>query len=367
MPRLLSQFQVLAHDLSSSKQCFSILLFATMMRCCTEEDRFVLPDLKLRSAKSKRPTPWPLLLISFALLAAAGLSTHKAPTAHRDLTHRTHRVKSVQKLPAPAGVSLPKMTAARTLPFAIGENSGVLWNLSSGQLMWTHNPNLVQPYASTTKLMTIYLALHDLPLSQSVSISPLAAATTGSDIRMTVGNRFTVRQLLYALMMDSANNSAVALAQADSGSVPAFVAKMNHEASLLGMSNTHYADPDGLSPRSSGSAWDLSIIARADMLNPLFRQIVRTKEASLPHNPIVRNLNGLLFMDPTVIGIKTGWTTKAGFNLVFAATRHVAGQSVTLLGVIMHGQHGFLPEYQDAEKILNWGFSHIKSATAITP
>lgn len=307
-----------------------------------------------------------MLAVIAALLIAAGFSTHKAPTSvtapHRPVNH-THAAR----LLTPATVSLPSQSAANALPFAIGENSGVLWNLTTGQLIWADRPHLTQPYASTTKLMTIYLALHDLPLSKTVSISPLAAGTTGSDIRMSVGNRFTVRQLLYALMLDSANDSAVALAQTDSGSVSTFVAKMNRTAHAMGMSNTHYADPDGLSPQSGGSAWDLGIIARADMENPLFRKIVRTKETSLPHNPIVRNLNGLLFIDPTVIGLKTGWTTEAGFNLVFAATRKVDGRPVTLLGVIMHAQDGFPPEYQDAEKILKWGFQQVKPADTTAP
>ncbi|PSR23677.1 MAG: D-alanyl-D-alanine carboxypeptidase [Sulfobacillus acidophilus] len=271
------------------------------------------------------------------------------------------------KLSAPATVTLPRKSAAAMLPFSIGENSGVLWNLSTGQLLWAYHPYLREPYASTTKLMTIYLIIHRLPLSQVVSISPLAAGTTGSDIRMEVGEHFTVRQLLYALMLASANDAAVALAQQEAGTVPAFLAQMRKETTDLGMTGTTYADPDGLSPGSAGSAWDLSIIARADMESPLFRRIVKTKEISLPNNPVVRNLNTLLFLDPSVIGIKTGWTTAAGFNLVFAATRPVDGHKVTLLGVIMHGQDGFPPEDEDAEKILNWGFHQVKITGATTP
>jgi D-alanyl-D-alanine carboxypeptidase (penicillin-binding protein 5/6) len=102
------------------------------------------------------------------------------------------------------------------------------------------------------------------------------------------------------------------------------------------------------------------MIAEQDLRNPLFRKIVDTKETALPHNPVVRNLNGLLFMDPDVIGVKTGWTTAAGFNVIFAATRTINGHQVTLLGVILHAEDGFPPEDEDAEKILGWGFHQVR-------
>lgn len=307
--------------------------------------------------------PWAFLVVSAILITAAGI---RHPHAHVP-KRPTPVVAHASKLSSPASVTIPTQSVPSALPFRIGENSGVLWNLTTGQLLWAYRPHVPGPYASTTKLMTIYLALKHLPLTGVVPISLKAAATTGSDIRMATSYHFTVRQLLYGLMLDSANNAAVALAQYEAGSVPAFVAQMNHTAQIMGMTNTVYADPDGLSPGSKGSAWDLSIIARADMENPLFRKIVRTKQTSLPHNPIVRNLNGLLFLDPSVIGVKTGWTTEAGFNLVFAATRRVNGHPVTLLGVIMHGQHGFPPEYQDAEKILHWGFLRAQGRRSPAP
>ncbi len=324
----------------------------------------MLPRTRYRIAKKKR-LPWALFLLTVALLTIGllhgGLVVKKAPSVHE----KSDTPKTT--LLDPATVQLPLESAATALPFPIGEDSGVLWNLSTGQLIWAYHPYLKGPYASTTKLMTIYLIINHLPLSQVVTISPLAAGTSGSDIRMAVGEHFTVRQLLYALMLASANDAAVALAQQEAGTVPAFLAQMRKTAIDLGMTDTTYADPDGLSPRSAGSAWDLAIIARADMESPLFRRIVRTKEISLPNNPVVRNLNNLLFLDPSVIGVKTGWTTEAGFNLVFAATRSVNGHKVTLLGVIMHGQDGFPPEDEDAEKILNWGFHRVATTKATTP
>ncbi len=302
---------------------------------------------------------WGLVALAVVLFVALGIN-RQVITSQRHW-RRVVQAHTPARLPNPATVTLPSTQVPSRLPFPIGENSGILWNLTTGQLIWEDHPHLREPYASTTKLMTIYLVLQHLPLTRVVQITPAAAATGGSDIDMSVGDRFTVRELLYALMMRSANDAAVALAAADAGSVPRFVREMNHMAHVLGMRQTTYRDPDGLSPQSAGTAWDLSIIARLDMQNPLFRQIVRTKITALPHNPVVTNLNGLLFLDPTVVGIKSGWTTAAGFNLVFAATRRVDGRPVTLMGVLMHGQMGFPPEYQDAEHLLNWGFMRIKT------
>lgn len=316
-----------------------------------------------RRRKPVSPVSWGAALLAVIVIIATWVHYHF-------FTHSAHPhpVSSASKrLPTQVKTwDIVEATPLNTprLPFKIGETSGILWNLNTHQLLWQLHPHTPGPLASTTKLMTIYLILHHLALSRVITISPAAAATSGSDIYMAPGEHFTVNQLLYGLMLASANDASVALAQSMAGSQRAFVREMNHQARIFGMNGTHYADPDGLSPQSIGTAWDLSIIAEQDLRNPLFRHIVDTKITHLPHNPIVRNLNGLLFIDPSVIGIKTGWTTKAGFNLVFAATRQVRGHSVTLLGVILHAQHGFPPEYQDAEKILNWGFQQVSLQTA---
>ena len=299
--------------------------------------------------------PWAAAVIVILLILSAWVNqifTHASPAPQTATTKSSGNS-------APWYLVEPGSSATPSLPFKIGESSGILWNLNTHQLLWQLHPHQRGPLASTTKLMTIYLILHHLPLNRVVTVSPEAASTTGSDIYMAVGEHYTVRQLVYALMLASANDAAVALAENMSGTRAQFVAAMNRQARKFDMNGTHYADPDGLSPNSVGTAWDLSIIAEQDLRIPLFRRIVDTKVTSLPHNSVVRNLNSLLFLDPSVIGVKTGWTTQAGFNLVFAATRNVDGKPVTLLGVILHGQHGFPPENQDAEKILNWGFHQV--------
>ncbi len=248
--------------------------------------------------------------------------------------------------------------AGTSLPFPLHEPDAVLAIYGQPQLLYAKNITQQGPIASTTKLMTAYLVAESLPMNQVVVISPSAAATGGSDMRMYPGERFTVRQLLTGMLMVSANDAAVALAQAVSGHTAAFVALMNRTAQSLGLHHTHYADPDGISPGSSSSAGDLLRLAELDLQIPVLRQIMRTKTASLPNNPIVININGILWRDPTVIGLKTGWTSQAACTLVFAAQRTVNGYPVTLVGVLLHAQL-FATEYADAESLLNWGYGTI--------
>ncbi len=285
------------------------------------------------------------ILASLALHSSrAAVRPHAASRDDADTSAATHPIRWI-----PSGTPLP---------FALHEPDAALAVYGQSQLLYAQNLTQQGPIASTTKLMTAYLVAETLPMNQVVVISSTAAATGGSDMRMHPGERFTVQQLLTGMLMVSANDAAVALAQAVSGHTAAFVALMNQTAQSLGLHHTHYADPDGISPGSTSSAGDLLRLAELDLQIPVLRQIVRTKTASLPNNPTVININGILWRDPTVIGLKTGWTTQAACTLVFAAQRTVNGYPVTLVGVLLHARL-FTTEYGDAESLLNWGYATI--------
>jgi D-alanyl-D-alanine carboxypeptidase (penicillin-binding protein 5/6) len=145
---------------------------------------------------------------------------------------------------------------------------------------------------------------------------------------------FSELELLQGLLIPSANNFAEILANWDSGSVSAFLQKMNAEARSLGMTNTTYADASGFSPGSTSTPQDQLILARAAMQDPVFAQVVGTAQARLPGIGLVNNVNQLLGQEG-VIGIKTGFTEEAGGNLLFAARRQVAGQPVDIVGAIL--------------------------------
>jgi len=248
-------------------------------------------------------------------------------------------------------------------PAPVHEPEGILLVYGQPTPLWSENASAPGPIASTTKLMTAYLSSQALPLDQIVTVSDQAAATGGSEMFLRPGDRFTVRQLLEGMILRSANNAAVALAQATSGSTRAFVAEMNRTAATLGLHATHFADPDGLSPDSVSSAADLARIAEVDLASPTLRRIFTLKQTSLPENPTVVNIDGMVWRDPSSLGLKTGWTTEAGACLVFAATRPVDGVPVTLVGVLLHGQ-AFPQEYRDAERLLDWGYAALAPTVA---
>lgn len=306
-----------------------------------------------RPARKGLPVRGLLLAVMVALAAYFGLVN---PHAHGMLKHglsQSHRSKP--KPPVPIAWVPPNAVP----PFPIHEPDGILMVYGQSQPLWAVNANAMGPVASTTKLMTAYLTMRALPLSQVVTISDSAAGTGGSEMFMRPHDRFTVGQLLTGMLLRSANNAAVALSQAVAGHQANFVQMMNRTAVKMGLLHTHYADPDGISPGSASSARDLAILAQADLQSPILRHIMRMQRTSLPENPIVVNIDGMVWRDPTSLGLKTGWTSASQACLVFAARRPVDGHLVTLVGVLLHGAQ-FPVEYSDAQALLNWGFKAIR-------
>jgi len=250
-------------------------------------------------------------------------------------------------LAPPAHGSLPPVEAT----------AFVLLEERTGQVLLARNPDLPRPPASTTKILTALLVLENLPLDRVVKVSARAAAQReGSSIGLEVGERRTVRELLYALLVKSANDAAVALAEAVDGSVEGFVRRMNARARALGARNTHFVNPHGLhQPGHYTTASDLARIARAALQNPVFREIVRTREYEYPsaQGPL-RLLNGnrLLGRYPGADGVKTGWTAQSGRCLVASATR--SGRR--LLVVLLNAPQVF----QDAARLLDYGFEQFE-------
>jgi D-alanyl-D-alanine carboxypeptidase (penicillin-binding protein 5/6) len=303
-----------------------------------------------------------LVILGLAAVAYWSLWTpeHPAQGFADPPTHLRHATTIPSGLAAPDPPAPVRWVAPGTPPPpSVSEPDGILLVYGQSIPLWSKNPQAEGPVASTTKLMTAYLVASSLPWNDPVTISDYAAATGGSEMFLRPGDRFTVGQLLYGMLMRSANNAAVALAQAVSGRASRFVSLMNRTAAALNLRHTHYQDPDGISPGSQSSAADLARLAELDLANPALARIMTTRETSLPENPTVVNIDGMIWRDQSALGLKTGWTSQAGTCLVFAARRTVAGHPVTLVGVLLHGQT-FPPEYNDAEALLNWGFRAIR-------
>jgi D-alanyl-D-alanine carboxypeptidase (penicillin-binding protein 5/6) len=210
------------------------------------------------------------------------------------------------------------------------------------------------PIASVTKMMTAYLVLKAHPITgdQSGPTLTMTAADAAlysqevaqddSTLEVTAGEQLTERQLLEALLIPSADNIARLLAVWDAGSVTAFVQQMNAEAAALGMTETHYADPSGLSPQTVSTAADQAILAGLDMENPVFASIVDHTAITLPLVGRVTNYNPVVGEDG-IVGVKSGYTGQALACLVVAAPRTVDGHTAMVI-VATLGQPNGLPQ-----------------------
>jgi D-alanyl-D-alanine carboxypeptidase (penicillin-binding protein 5/6) len=203
-----------------------------------------------------------------------------------------------------------------------------------------------RPIASVTKIMTAYVILKNHPLRTGES-GPVITFTARdaerylemvnedqSVLAVRAGMQLTQFQMLQGMLIPSANNFAETIAVWDAGSVTAFVAKMNAEAQALGMTQTTYTDTSGFFSSSVSTAADQLLLSHIAMENPVFREIVGTRQVTLPGIGLVNNVNQLLGQEG-VIGIKTGFTEEAGGNLAFAAQRQVSGRTIEVQGVVL--------------------------------
>lgn len=287
-----------------------------------------------------RLQPQALVMLVMALLAMGGVMLF-SPAAHASAA-----TKSAQTLPD------PKVQA----------NSSMLINLTTGAVLWSDHADKELPMASTTKIMTAVVVLQHASLDQLVTIGPDAVAAVQCDcskMGVSVGEVFTVRELLYGMLLPSGIDAAVALADAVAGDTTTFVDMMNAQAQALGMTETHYVNVHGLDdkPEHFSSARDIITLTTYAKQFSAFQQVVATHEQVIPATDQHKaydlfNTNLLLGTYPGADGVKTGTTGHAGHCLVFSATRG----STRLLGVEL-GAPTDDARYQDARNLLDWGFA----------
>ncbi|MES2024504.1 MAG: D-alanyl-D-alanine carboxypeptidase family protein [Pseudomonadota bacterium] len=270
-------------------------------------------------------------------------------------------------LAAVAATVLSLSTAfAQSVPSpTINAKSWLLLDATSNQVLASSEPDMRIEPASLTKLMTAYVAFtavldKKLDLNQMITISTNAWKVDPSSSKMFIEPRVPVKvnDLLYGLIVQSGNDAAVALAEAVAGTEDAFVSLMNREAERMGMKSTHFANPHGLPSASNYStARDLSILA-SHLINdhPEFYKIYSTKEFT--YNNIKQpNRNRLLWLDPTVDGMKTGYTQGAGYCLISTAKRPNGTGERRLISVVL-GTASDQARAQESQKLLNWGFQN---------
>ena len=235
--------------------------------------------------------------------------------------------------------------------------ASVLIEADSGDVIFEKNSSKRMGPASTTKIMTALVALENADENAEMIFDARAENTEGSSAYMRAGEKYTLKELLYAMMLQSANDAAACIAYAVGGSIEGFAEMMNGKAKELGLENTHFENPHGLDGEEHfTSAYDLAMIAREALKNETFAGIVSSKTAKIgagEHTKVFRNHNRLLFEYDDVIGVKTGFTKKCGRTLVSAAERN----GVKLICVTLCDGD----DWRDHRRLLNAGFELYES------
>jgi serine-type D-Ala-D-Ala carboxypeptidase (penicillin-binding protein 5/6) len=248
----------------------------------------------------------------------------------------------------------------------ISSPAAVVEIMDSGKVLYEHNSTERRPMASTTKIMTAILIIEaGEDLDTTVKVSANAAGTWEVTKWVSAGDVLTVRQLLYALLLRSANGAAVALAEHNAGSVSAFAEKMNKKAEQLGMKDSHFVTPNGLDADGHYStAADMALLGRHAMKNETFRKFVDTKQYTLQiknRQPVVlKNTNTLLTKYAWVNGVKTGSTPKGDYCLVSSGLKN--GREV--IAVVL-GNPDSEKRFADSAALLQFGIDQFRSVTVV--
>lgn len=295
-----------------------------------------------KSTKSKSILALLLVAVTFAVL--------RTTAAPREVVPR--EVVTNSRWPSPPAI--------QTASAAVAVN---------GRLVLDLNGQIPRPLASTAKIMTAYLALkslrpadHIVVTSEDIATTLRQAAEDGVEAPILIGEPLTVEQVLQALLLPSANNAAVLLAERTSGSEAAFVDKMNATARQMRLTNAHFVDSSGLDDGTQASAVDMVSLTERAMEEPGFLALVRTQQATFPGWGTITNRNQLLFMDPLVVGGKTGNTKAAGDNLVLIG--QIRGEYVV---AALLGEPSWTATYSDGRDILAWAQRALAADAAATP
>jgi D-alanyl-D-alanine carboxypeptidase (penicillin-binding protein 5/6) len=258
----------------------------------------------------------------------------------------------------------PALAAERAEAPATDGTAAVVIDARDGRVLTSEGPDERHPIASTTKLMTALLTIERADPREVFRAVDYDALPAESRIDLRPGERMRVRDLLTALMLESANDASATLAERVAGSRAAFVRAMNARAAELGLSNTSYANPIGLDDADNySSARDLAALARRLMSDRSFRALVDRPRATLGSGARPRTLdnrNTLVRRVPFVDGVKTGHTGRAGYVLVGSATGH----GTRVISVVL-GEPSEAARDADSLALLRWGIDQFRRVTAV--
>jgi len=270
---------------------------------------------------------------------------------------KRHTKVFLYRLACFASIFLPFLSTA--FAETINARAAVVMEASTGRVLYAKDPNRLLPPASTAKLMTAIVAIEKADLNDVVPISQNASRVRSLKVGFRKGDEVTVEKLLYAALIKSANDAAVALAEAVAGSEGNFVYLMNQKAIAIGAKDTQFINSTGLpGPHQYTTALDLSTIMKYTLGYPKLREIIGTPVAEFSikkGKPFsLKNTDKLLWSDESLIGGKTGYTFTAGHCFVCAAEREKETIIVALLGSPSRGNL-----WKETEALIVKGFQII--------
>ncbi len=260
------------------------------------------------------------------------------------------------------GAAAALLAAVLIFPYKVGAVSAqkaILMDGETGRVLYEKAADSRSLIASTTKIMTALIVSEQCNVLSRVRIPREAVGIEGSSMYLKEGEILTVQELLYGLMLHSGNDAAVALAIYCGGTLEGFVGLMNDKAHRLGLTGTHFENPNGLdSPGHYSTARDLAVLSVYAMKNPIFAQTVSTKNVRVGERSL-QNHNKLLWRVDGADGVKTGYTRAAGRILVSSATR----DGRRLVAVTINDSN----DWADHSALLEQGFSRYTLQTVIQP
>ena len=309
-----------------------------------------------------------ILFVALLLLGCRGSATRPDPTP---AAPSEPAVAIAQDVPAVAVATvLPTVVPDPLLPWAapprarndgiaappaIGALAAVVIDEASGEVLFDKDAHVPLPPASLTKIATLVLALESGRLDEWVDIDVDSREMPRSTVMGLIpGDRFTLRDLLYGLMLPSGNDAALAIGRFLAGSDAAFVQEMNRLLLRQGLRESQFSNPHGLgSPDHVTSAYDLAMLSRYGMSLPGFREIVTTGGWTAQGSRVLplTNINSFLYSYPGADGLKTGYTRRSGQTLAASATRN----GHRLYAIILNS----LTRDADAINLLNWAFANL--------
>ncbi|KKX56926.1 D-alanyl-D-alanine carboxypeptidase family protein [Brevibacillus sp. FSL L8-0520] len=259
--------------------------------------------------------------------------------------------------------NVASVKAASKAP-GISAEAAALIDVASGRILYSKNGSKKMRIASLTKTMTAIVAIENGRLEDIVSVPKEAVGVEGSSIYLKNGEKLTLEELLYGLMLRSGNDAAVTVAHHIGGSVPGFVYLMNEKAAMIGMSHTNFTNPHGLDDSNMhySTAEDMAKLSAYALKNPVFRQIVSTKVKNISwegeeYDRRLQNKNKLLHLYQGADGVKTGYTKLAKRCLASSATRDGRQLATITLNAP--------DDWNDSMALMDWGFQQFSNVTVV--